>query len=284
MTQDALNYQRIASAIAYLDAHYDQQPDLAALAEAVAVSPDHLQRLFTQWAGVSPKRFLQCLTLEHLKARLGHYANLAEAADSVGLAGANRVYDLFVQLEALSPSVFLRRGAGLELRYGTHPTPFGHVFVATSERGITDLQFYDTPTELAALEAGFAERWAAAERVEDPALAATLAAQVFGPATGAGARLKLLVGGTAFQLKVWQALVQVPEGRLVSYHDLARAIGQPQASRAVGSAVGANPIGYLIPCHRVIRTTGVVGGYRWGSTRKKLLLAYEGTKHLDSAA
>lgn len=274
ISQAQLNYQRIEKAIIYLDLHLQQQPDLDELAEAVGLSAYYLQRLFQDWAGLSPKRFLQSLAAAELKARFMDFPNLDEAAEAVGLAGANRVYDLFVQLEAMNPQVFKEKGRGIRISYGLHATPFGTVLLAATNRGITDLHFVDEPTTQERLD-WLRLRWANAELVENPAETGPLAEQIFRLKDTGSGRLQLLVAGTNFQLKVWEALLTIPEGQLATYQAIAKSIGQPKANQAVGSAVGANPVGYLIPCHRVIRSTGIIGEYRWGGTRKKALLAWE---------
>lgn len=272
--QDALDYERMAQAIRYLDAHYTEQPSLGQLAEVVSMSPEHFQRMFSLWAGISPKRFLQQLSAQHLKARLWNYPTLADAAEAVGLADAARVHDLFVQLEALPPQVVRSGGRGLTLGYALGHTRFGLAVVAASPRGITDLHFLpDSAEPEAEALALLRQRWPHAHLVSNveelPALLAGLGyRQPLAP-------LRLLVQGTQFQLKVWQALLHIPEGQVTSYSEVATTIGQPKALQAVGNAVGANPIGYLIPCHRVIRSTGVLSHYRWGPERKKLMLGCE---------
>jgi AraC family transcriptional regulator of adaptative response/methylated-DNA-[protein]-cysteine methyltransferase len=284
-SQAELNYQRIERAIRYLDAHATEQPDLEAVAADVGLSAQHLQRVFTEWAGVSPKRFLQCLTAEHLKAAITAVPTLAGAAESVGLQGANRAYELMLHIEAVAPETYKSHGKGLRIDYAVVNSPFGRALLATTGRGITDVQFVEHEVEgsEAALLEFFHARWANAERVESPTALAALGEQVFQLKREGTGKLNLLVAGTNFQLKVWQALIRVPEGRLIGYQALAAAIGQPEASRAVGTAVGANPIGYLIPCHRVIRATGVIGGYRWGTARKKALIGYEQCHRADAS-
>jgi AraC family transcriptional regulator of adaptative response/methylated-DNA-[protein]-cysteine methyltransferase len=271
------DYDRIADAITYLEKHRAGQPSLSDVAHAVHLSPSHLQRVFTRWAGVSPKRFLQYLTLKDAKARLRDGASVLDAAYDAGLSGGGRLHDLFVTIDAVSPGEFKRRGAGLEVRWGLHPSPFGPAVVATTSRGLCGLEFPDAIPARAA--ESLQRRWPEATLVHDPAATEPAAARVFahGPDD---APLRLMLRGTNFQLKVWEALLRIPEGRVVSYADVAAAIGRPGASRAVGNAVGANPIAYLIPCHRVIRESGALGGYRWGLTRKRAMLARE---H-DSAA
>lgn len=272
MTTD---YQRIAQAIQFLEEHYQEQPSLDALATQLALSPFHLQRLFTQWAGVSPKRFVQYLTAEHAKALLTHAHSVLDTAYETGLSSPSRLHDLLIATEAVTPGEFKQRGAGLQIAYGRHDTPFGECLLAVTARGICQLLFL-TETGWAQAVAELSEQWQAATLVEDPDQTQPVIDQIF-PANGReGQRqITLLLRGTNFQLKVWNALLQIPAGGAWSYEDVAQAIGQPTAARAVGSAVGANPIGYLIPCHRVIRKSGIVQEYRWGPTRKKAILAWE---------
>lgn len=266
-------FERVARAIRWLVVHRAAQPELAELARVVGLSPWHAQREFVRWAGVSPKQFLALLTLEAAKARLRARENVLDAALEVGLSGPSRLHDLFVRLEAITPGEYRARGAGLELRYGVHPTPFGTALFVTSPRGLARLAFL---TE-GGLEAALAEAradWPLSRFVEDPAATARLPAAVFERAA-AEAPLRVLVKGTDFQLRVWRALLRIPEGAVASYGSLAAALGVPGASRAVGSACGRNRIGWLIPCHRVIRESGALGGYHWGLELKRAMLAFE---------
>ncbi len=274
------HYQLIERAIAYLVRHYRQQPELAEVAAQVHLSPQHFQRLFTQWAGISPKRFVQHLTREELKARLRGAASLAEAAEAAGLSGPSRLHDLFVTLDAVTPAEYRSGGAGIEITWGIHPTPFGDCLLASTARGICSLQFIGDG-EAAAL-AELQDQWPRADIQHAPQHTAPLAARAFalaGALDGARGSLSVLVKGSNFQLRVWQALLSVPEGALSSYRGLAEAIGQPGAARAVGAAVGSNPVAYLIPCHRVIRAEGVIGGYRWGAARKAALIGWESAQN-----
>ncbi len=266
---------RVAQAIRFLDEHAQDQPELAEVAAAVQLSEYHFQRLFRRWAGVSPKRFVQFLTAEHARAVLAGSRSVLDAALATGLSGPGRLHDLTVNVHAMSPGEVGRRGEGLVIRYGYHGSPFGECLLGATERGICALGFVpdgDREATLADLRA----RWPRAGWRHDDATTGPLADRVFWGAPGRGdPALALHVHGTNFQIRVWEALLRVPEGALVTYGDLARAIGDPKASRAVGTAVGANPISYLIPCHRVIRATGVVGRYRWGTTTKKALIGWE---------
>lgn len=268
------DYARVEQTIRYLDRHFRQQPRLAELAAHVHLSEYHFQRLFRRWAGVTPKRFLQYLTADYVKARLREAASVLEAADGAGLSSGGRVHELMVTLHAVTPGEWKSEGLGLRIRYGYAPTPFGECLVALTERGICALHFLPDrdPTHLEGLHA----QWPRARFVERPREARTVARQAFGP--GRGTPVRLHVRGTNFQIKVWEALLGIPAGQLLSYEELARRAGCPRSARAVGAAVGANPVAVLIPCHRVIRKTGIVGEYRWGDTRKQALLAWEAAR------
>lgn len=280
LDERAAAYQTIAAALCWLQAQGDAQPSLAELAARVGLSEFHLQRLFSRWAGVSPKRFLQHLARERARAALLGGADLLEASLAAGLSGPGRLHDLLVSCEAASPGEIRSGGAGLRIRWGRAATPFGPAFLGLSGRGLTKLSFLDE-ADPGAGQAALAELrrdWPAASLERDDAGAAALAERIFA-AYREPEPLPLFIKGTQFQLKVWEALLKIPEGRLVTYGRLARDIGQPGASRAVGSAVGANPVALLIPCHRVIRSSGVLGGYRWGETRKRLLVTAEIARH-----
>ena len=272
MTTD---YQRVAQAIQFLEQNYQEQPSLEALAAQLALSPFHMQRLFTQWAGVSPKRFVQYLTAEHAKSLLTNAHSVLDATYETGLSSPGRLHDLLIATEAVTPGEFKQRGAGLRITYGRHATPFGDCLLAVTGRGICQFLFV-TETGWAPAVTDLRAQWQAADLVEDQAQTAPVIDQIF-PSNGQDGQrtVSLLLKGTNFQLKVWRALLQIPAGAAWSYEDVAQAIGQPTAARAVGNAVGANPIAYLIPCHRVIRKSGLVDAYRWGSTRKKAMLAWE---------
>jgi len=238
------------------------------------VSKGHLQRLFRRWAGVSPKRFLQLLTLEHAKGLLEESRALLDVALEAGLSGPSRLHDLFVTLEAVTPGEYRRGGDGLDIRYGVHPSPFGPCLLAATERGICRLDFVqdDDPEPILAT---LARDWPAARRREDHGFTADLAERAFSGRKGGCGRLALCVRGTNFQVQVWQALLRIPPGRVLSYEDVAATIGRPSAARAVGNAVGDNPVSYLIPCHRVIRKTGHFGYYGGGPLRKRAMLGWE---------
>jgi len=269
------DYERIARVIRFLDEHHAEQPDLAALAKSAGLSPFHFHRLFSAWAGVTPKDFLQCLTLARLKESLRAGESILDSALEAGLSGPGRAHDLCVTLEAASPGEMKSGGAGWTLTAGFAETPFGKCLIAESPRGICHLAFLE-PEEKEAAWNELRENWPNARLRRDDSAAAKLAGQIFSRARlGSRISLRTFVRGTPFQLRVWRALVEIPPGQLTSYGRLAASLGIPSAARAVGSAVGANSISYLIPCHRVIRETGVIGEYRWGKLRKRALVAWE---------
>jgi AraC family transcriptional regulator, regulatory protein of adaptative response / methylated-DNA-[protein]-cysteine methyltransferase len=271
--QLARDYALVEQAILFLQANAVRQPDLGQVAAAVGLSEYHFQRLFTRWAGISPKRFLQFLTREHAKRLLEKSSSLLEVTYAVGLSSPGRLHDLFISTEAVTPGEYKTRGQGLTLRYGLHPTPFGECLLAASERGVCRLAFIDSHPErtLAELRAG----WADARLIHDPAATAPLVERVFTPAGPSDPPLRLLLRGTNFQLKVWEALLAIPPGAVTSYQALAWQVDSPESSRAVGGALARNPLAVLIPCHRVLRKAGGFGGYRYGSARKLALLGRE---------
>jgi AraC family transcriptional regulator of adaptative response/methylated-DNA-[protein]-cysteine methyltransferase len=271
MTSD---YQRIEQAIRYLSENFRQQPSLAQVAAQVGLSEFHFQRLFRRWAGVSPKRFLQFLTAEYARGVLQASGSVLEAAWESGLSGGGRLHDLTVALHAATPGEIKSRGAGLTIRYGFHPTPFGEALIAATTRGICALAFVQGSREEAL--ARVRPPWKNAAFIPDQTATAALAERLFSRRKQqSGGNLVLHVQGTNFQIKVWQALLCLPKGSAAAYGDIAAAIGAPGAARAVGAAVGQNPVAWLIPCHRVIRKTGMLGGYRWGTVRKKAMLGWE---------
>jgi AraC family transcriptional regulator, regulatory protein of adaptative response / methylated-DNA-[protein]-cysteine methyltransferase len=270
-TQSAEDYQRIEQAILYLENHYREQPSLDEVAANIGLSEFHFQRLFTRWAGVSPKRFLQFLTKEGAKGLLSRSENLLETTHQVGLSSLGRLHDLFVTAEAVTPGQYKTRGEGVTIRYGLHASPYGKCLVAVTERGICHLGFVET-SEGDAID-NLVANWKNAEMIEDHSSTVPFVDAIFNAAPGTPLHVHLR--GTNFQLKVWEALLQIPAGAVTTYEGLAQRIGQPYASRAVGSAVGHNPIAVLIPCHRVIRKIGNFGNYRYGASRKKALLAKE---------
>jgi len=276
--QLSTDYARIEKAIRFLDREHPAAPSLVAVAEHVGLSEAHFQRLFTRWAGISPKRFLQHRTAEVVKRLLRERRPLLDVTFEAGLSGPGRLHDLVVNAEAVTPGEYQRAGAGLVMRYGFHPTPFGDCLVAVTSRGICHLAFTQPVTRAEAL-ARLRHEWGGAEMVADQAGTRAAAAKAFPPpGTAPMPGLALHVKGTNFQLKVWRALLEIPPGSVTTYGDLATAIGDRKASRAVGTAVGSNPVSYLIPCHRVIRSTGELGGYAWGPDRKRTMLALEATR------
>ena len=270
------DYERIARIIRLLDERHTEQPDLAALAGSAGLSQFHFHRLFSAWAAITPKDFLQCLTVAHAKELLREGGSILDVALSAGLSGPGRLHDLCVNLEAASPGEIKSGGAGWTISAGFADSPFGRCLIGESPRGLCHLSFVEDENDrknLATLQA----EWPQAQLHRDDSAAAEVAARIFERPTGACPRpaLRAVVRGTAFQVRVWRALLQVPPGTLVSYGRLAAAVGKPTAARAVGAAVGQNSLAYLIPCHRVIRDTGVVGDYRWGRIRKRAMLVWE---------
>ena len=293
------DYARVADAIRYLEAHYQEQPNLNDVAAAVHLSPTHFQRMFRAWAGISPKRFLQYLTIEYAKQQLIASRSVLDAAYDAGLSGPGRLHDLFVTVEAMTPGEYKAQGQGMHIDYGFHATPFGTCLLAATTRGICGLSFVNPGSEEEALHE-LRARWTSAHLEENSAATAPLVKRIFPLSSSAAPsvdgnsggtvthptqplpKVTLLLKGTNFQIKVWEALLRMPPGMLCTYGDLATRIGQPKAARAVGSAVGANGIAYIIPCHRVIRSSGLIGDYHWGRVRKKAMLGWEAA-HLETA-
>lgn len=269
MEQGLDHYSRIASAIRYLDEHVTEQPELKQVAAQAGLSEFHFQRVFTRWAGVSPKRFLQYLTSVYAGELLERRTVLDSALEA-GLSGPGRLHDLMVTVHGVTPGELRQRGAGLTIRYGMQPSPFGLCLMALTRRGICALCFIQPGRAEQELQ-GLAQRWAGAGWVRNDAAVQPLLEAVF----SRSGRVSVELLGTNFQLKVWEALLRIPSGRIAFYEDVARAIGAPDATRAVASAIGRNPVSLLIPCHRVIRKTGAFGGYRWGLDKKRALLAWE---------
>ena len=267
------DFERIACVIRHLDERHGAQPTLKELADVARLSPSHFHRLFHRWAAVTPKDFLQCLTAEFAKQRLRDSASILDAAFDAGLSGPGRLHDLMVTLEAASPGEIKSKGAGVQIEWGIAESPFGLCSIAWTSRGICHIGFAESDAASAPLE--LMEDWRRAELKRNERAAGRHANSIFnGKSTGA-ASLKAIVRSTPFQLKVWRALLRIPTGCVATYGRIARAIGEPNAVRAVGTACGANPIAFLIPCHRVIRETGIVRGYHWGTARKQAMLAWE---------
>jgi AraC family transcriptional regulator of adaptative response/methylated-DNA-[protein]-cysteine methyltransferase len=275
MNEQNIDYQRVAEAIEYLSENFKQQPDLNEVAKQVHLSPQHFQRIFSEWAGVSPKKFMQFLSMEYLRTRIYDTKNLQEAADLVGFSAQSRVYDLFVGIEGVTPNEYKTFGQNLLIHYGFHATPFGECLIAVTEKGVCAMAFVDENTKQSEFDR-FLDKWNKATLVFDNTITEPVFQQIFNQKQGK--KLNLFLQGTNFQLKVWEALLQVPQGAVTTYQHIAESIDNPKAVRAVGTAIGNNPIAYLIPCHRVIRKEGNIGQYHWGTTRKKALLAWEASK------
>ncbi len=267
------DYVLIEQAIDYLEHNAQRQPELGEIAAAVGLSEYHFQRVFTRWAGISPKRFLQFVTKENAKELLDGSENLLDTTYQVGLSSLGRLHDLFVTTEAVTPGQYKSRGSGLTIRYGLHPTPFGECLVGLTERGICHLGFVQD-SEGDAID-NLVSEWQSARMVEDYNATAPLVEPIFDISRRNDHPLHVHLQGTNFQIKVWEALLRIPSGHVATYGQIASEIGEPTATRAVGTAVGHNPIAVLIPCHRVIRKLGEFGNYRYGATRKKALLAHE---------
>lgn len=265
------DYSRVERAIEYIQNNANRQPNLKEVAESVNLSEYHFQRLFTRWAGISPKRFLQFLTKENAKTLL-RQSSLLDAAYSAGLSSPSRLHDLFVQCEAVTPGEYKLHGAGMRIKHGFHATPYGECLLASTERGICFLAFVTDEGRSVALQTMKAE-WKNADWIEDSKQTKHHIQAIF--TTGRKSNIQLQVRGTNFQIKVWEALLRIPSGQVTSYEELADVIGEPSAPRAVGNALAHNPIAFLIPCHRVLRKVGDFGNYRYGQARKKAMLMRE---------
>jgi len=271
------DYERIAMAIEFIKKQAHLQPSLHDIASHIGLSSSHFQRLFSRWAGISPKRFLQTLTLEYAQQLLQETdMSVFDVSTNIGLSSGSRLYDHFVQLTAVTPAEYKQRGKSVDIFFGIHTTPFGHAFIAVTTRGICQLVFVDQQTKQELLQ-NLIQIWPLANCVEDTKITAETIKQLFSLETPNEKPLSLWVKGINFQINVWRALLMIPDGELQSYKQIAQHIGNPKATRAVGTAIGANPVAFLIPCHRVIRQSGELGGYRWGLTRKQAMLVREAT-------
>ncbi|MFN0256275.1 bifunctional helix-turn-helix domain-containing protein/methylated-DNA--[protein]-cysteine S-methyltransferase [Pedobacter ureilyticus] len=272
-TQEEVNYERVAKAIDYIKTHFKSQPNLDEVAENVNLSPFHFQRLFTEWAGTSPKKFLQYVSVNYAKSLLqSHQANLFDVAFETGLSGTSRLHDLFVNIEGMTPAEYKNGGSELKINYSFSETHFGSLLTASTEKGVCYMAFYDDKAiALELLKAKFPN----AKYVEKLDDLQQNAMSIFQSDWSKLKDVKLHLKGTNFQLKVWEALLKIPMGKLSTYGKLANEIGNPNASRAVGTAIGSNPIAFLIPCHRVIQSSGTFGGYMWGNTRKTAIIGWE---------
>jgi AraC family transcriptional regulator, regulatory protein of adaptative response / methylated-DNA-[protein]-cysteine methyltransferase len=275
--QEIIDYRRIEKAINFIEENFQTQPSLKEIADHVALSEFHFTRLFTKWAGTSPQRFMRFLTKEFAKEKLAESSNLLEATFESGLSSSSRLHDLFVSYEAMTPAEFKSKGAGLTVHYGIHETPFGECLIAITERGITDFRFIEEESKgliIKELQQDFEK----AILIFDNNFTKPFIEQIFYETNNSNEPITLLMRGTNFQIKVWEALLKIPFGQMVSYETIAKTIGKPTAQRAVGTAIGSNRLGYIIPCHRVLQKVGGIGGYRWGTTRKKAILGWEMAK------
>jgi AraC family transcriptional regulator, regulatory protein of adaptative response / methylated-DNA-[protein]-cysteine methyltransferase len=269
------DYDSVRRAIAFISEHWRDQPGIEQVADAAGVTPDELHHLFRRWAGLTPKAFMQALTLDHAKGLLRGSASVLDAALDSGLSGPGRLHDLFVTHEAMSPGEWKNGGAGTTLRFGFHASPFGTAIVIASERGLAGLAFADPSEEQAAL-ADMKRRWPRATYVEDHAGTAALSRRIFDPKLWRPEQpLRVTLIGTDFEVRVWETLLKIPMGRAVSYSDIANKIKAPKASRAVGAAVGKNPVSFVVPCHRALGKNGALTGYHWGITRKQAMIGWE---------
>jgi AraC family transcriptional regulator of adaptative response/methylated-DNA-[protein]-cysteine methyltransferase len=266
------DYERVEKAIEFLDTHFREQPSLARVARAVGLSEFHFQRLFRRWAGVSPKRFVQYLTAAHARALLLQTKNVLEAAHGAGLSGGGRLHDLMVTVHAATPGDIQSGGRGLVIRYGTHATSFGDCFCAITDRGVCAIEFVASSKQALRRLRG---QWPNAELRHAPRETAAVAARLHRRPGTTCAPLTVYLKGTNFQVRVWEALLHIAPGKLTTYEMVAKRIGKPHAVRAVANAVASNPVALLIPCHRVIRKSGALGGYRWGIARKQALIGWE---------
>jgi AraC family transcriptional regulator of adaptative response/methylated-DNA-[protein]-cysteine methyltransferase len=274
MSQQFLNFQRIEKAIQFMDANFKEQPDLDVIADYVNLSPFHFQKLFLDWVGLTPKKFLQYITFDYLKGKIRDTQNMIDAAEVAGLSGQSRVHDLFVSFEGVTPQQYKLWGQGIKISYGYHPTPFGMCFIAVAERGICRLHFIDEDNKRDEFNI-FLKQWHLAELIHDPAHTQTIVQRIFSKNYSAEDPMKVIMKGTNFQLKVWEGLLKVPYGSVTTFHQFSQLIGESSSVRSVASAVGKNPIPFLIPCHRIIANNGTMGQYHWGRVRKKLLLGSE---------
>jgi AraC family transcriptional regulator, regulatory protein of adaptative response / methylated-DNA-[protein]-cysteine methyltransferase len=280
ITPEGEDYAVVKQVIELITVDYREQPSLEKIAAELNRAPTQLQKVFTRWAGLSPKAFLQAVTLDHAKRLLGHeQLPLLEASYEVGLSGPGRLHDLFVTHEAMSPGEWKARGGGLTISYGFHPSPFGLALVMATERGLAGLAFADDEGGRDACFDDMAKRWPNAAYVEDQAATAPYIARAFDPDRWCAEEpLRVVLIGSDFQVRVWQSLLKIPFGKAVTYSDVARDIGQPTASRAVGAAIGRNPISFVVPCHRALGKSGALTGYHWGLTRKRAILGWEAGK------
>lgn len=276
------DYRRIEKAIQFIEENFKSQPSLDEIAASVHLSKFHFDRVFKRWAGISPKQFLQHITLDYTKRKLAEASSLQEASLDAGLSGSGRLHDLYVNFEAMTPGEYKSKGAGLDVTYGFGMSPFGNCLLATTSRGICHLGFVEGHNQDEAV-ADLANRLPGARLIEDDNAVQQMVEDIFSPDWDASNGFKLHVRGTNFQVNVWKALLRIPEGEILSYLDVAKGMGQPKAFRAVASAIAANPVGFLIPCHRVITSSGKIHQYRWGTARKKAIIGWEAAQAVQSA-
>jgi AraC family transcriptional regulator of adaptative response/methylated-DNA-[protein]-cysteine methyltransferase len=276
MTQSQLDdYTKVQELLSFITENWRDQPSLDVLAARAKMSPDAVQRLFSRWAGLTPKAFLQALTLDHAKAMLQDRASILDASLETGMSGPGRLHDLFVTHEGMPPGAYKNKGEGLAIAYGYHPSPFGVALILATDYGMCGMGFCDAGDEATALS-DMTRRWPNAQYTEDSARTAPIAAQIFSHTNWTGnAPLRITMIGTDFEIRVWETLLKIPMGKATSYGDIAGHIGKPKAARAVGAAVGRNPISFVVPCHRVIGKSGDLTGYHWGLTRKRAILGWE---------
>lgn len=270
--QKQTNYERVEKAIHYINEHFQTQPSLDEIAQAIHVSPFHFQRLFIEWAGVSPKKFMQYISFNYAKSLLKNRKGLVEVTYETGLSSSSRLHDLFVNIEGMSPGEFKKGGAGLIINYSFSESPFGKIIVASTKKGVCNMSFEEDENKaLSDLKKRFpnASYCKLRDKFQEDALL------IFQKDWKQLDKIKLHLAGTTFQLKVWESLLKIPMGALVTYGDIAKNIGNPNASRAVGAAIGSNPVAFLIPCHRVIQSSGKISGYLWGETKKKAIIGWE---------
>ncbi len=279
---DAPYYPLIEQAIHYIDRHQNEQPSLDTLAHALGLSPYHLQRIFKQWVGISPKKFLQYLTVQHTRELLQSSRSVLDAAYAGGLSGGGRIHDLFVNIYAVTPGEYRRGYQGIDIYYAGFDSPFGHCMLAATSRGLCFTGFYGDGNQKTFMT-DMTARFPQAQFIKEPSRLMGYYEHIFPLRAKINeGKISLFLKATPFQLQVWEALLRIPEGMVCSYQDIARLIGKPKASRAVGQAVGKNPISYLIPCHRVIKNIGITGNYHWGKTRKKVMLVWESAQNENS--
>ena len=272
------DYERIAKAISFIIEHARQQPSLEEIAAHLHMSPFHFQRLFCRWAGVTPKRFLQILTVERAKKLLSEPSSLLDISNAVGLSSGSRLYDHFIKLEVVTPGEYKKGGTGVTIEHSIHDTPFGKIFIAKTLKNICKIAFLNHHDEDSHLQA-LCQKWPHAQMRENHEGTLDIVKSIFGANTTLDRPLSLHVTGTNFQISVWKALLEISPGTVSSYTRVAGKVGRPNAARAVGSAIGANPVAFLIPCHRVIQQSGKLGGYHWGETRMHAIHAWESARY-----